>query len=122
MTHYNRQTETNLKYNSNDYMTKDTFNGLRVNDKLATLYFMTSLSESAPSYRKVSSVHCPINHHVIVDVLGQLWFMEDFTITTITCTDAAGNWGSDSIVVNYTPPSSFRVGPVGGIISGGSIR
>lgn len=54
------------------------------------LYFMTSLSESSPSYRKVSSVHCPINHHVMVDVLGQLFFMEDFTITTVMGTDAQG--------------------------------
>src|SRR5574343_224551 len=38
------------------------------------------------------------------------------------CTDAAGNWGSDSMVVNYTPPSSFRVGPVGGALSGGTIQ
>jgi hypothetical protein len=38
------------------------------------------------------------------------------------CTDAAGNWGSDSMVVNYTPPSSFRVGPIGGTLSGGTIQ
>lgn len=54
------------------------------------MYFLTSLSETAPSVKKVSSVHCPVNHQSVVDVLGQLVFMEDSAITTLLGTDTQG--------------------------------